>query len=129
VPKVKVYLDYLKRVTEKDAHFIVLTINTNSFLYIIANCLYKIGIKSPFVRLYDPHHLNHFSNISLEKFLIKNNFEIIERIKTPISMKQIDYPYNDLITKYILYLGLSILLKMEKIFNKSWLQTIVFKKK
>ena len=54
---------------------------------------------------------------------------MIKRIKTPITMKQIDYPYNNILMKYVLYLGLAIILKMETIFNKSWLQTVIFQRK
>ena len=36
VPKVKKFLNYLKKISKKDAYFIILTINTNSLLYIIA---------------------------------------------------------------------------------------------
>jgi 2-polyprenyl-3-methyl-5-hydroxy-6-metoxy-1,4-benzoquinol methylase len=129
IQSVKKYFEYIKRISTKDAYFIVLTINTNSLLYKSANILFYFGIKTPFIRLYDPHHLNHFSDKSLEKFIYKNKFKIIKRINTPISMKQIDYPYKNLFMKYFLYLSLYILLKIEKIFNKSWLQTVIFKKK
>ena len=95
----------------------------------IADFLYKIGIKIPFIRLFDPHHLNHFSDKSLEKFLKKNNFYLVKRLKLPVNMKQIDFPYNNVITKYVLYFGLIMLLNIENIFNKSWIQTAVFKKK
>ena len=128
VPKVKKYFDYLKKISSKNSYFIILTINTNSILYFIANFLFKIGIKTPFIRLYDTHHLNHFSKKSLNKFIYKNKFKIVRRIDTPISMKQIDYPYNNVFTKYFLYIILYIILKIEKIFNMSWLQTVIFKK-
>ena len=65
---------------------------------------------------------------SLNKFIYKNKFKIVKRIDTPISMKQIDYPYNNIFTKYFLYTALYIILKIEKIFNMSWLQTVIFKK-
>lgn len=129
VPKVKKYLDYLRKISNKNAYFIVLTINTNSILYKSAELLYTFGIKTPFVRLFDPHHLNHFSNKSLNKFLDKNGYVMVEKINTPISMKQIDYPYNNILTKYILFIGLFCMLKIEKILNKSWLQTVIFRKK
>ena len=128
VPKVKLFLDQIKKISIKDSHCIILTINTDSFLYKIANFLYYLNIKIPFIRLYDPHHLNHFSKKSFEKFFKKNGFSVVKRIKTPISMKQIDYPYNNIFTKYFLYLGLIIILQMEKFFDKSWLQTVIFKR-
>lgn len=128
VPKIKKYFDYLKKISSKNSYFIVLTINTSSILYQIAHLLFKIGIKTPFIRLYDTHHLNHFSKKSLDKFINKNKFNIVRRIDTPISMKQIDYPYNNVFTKYFLYTGLFVILKIEKIFNLSWLQTVIFKR-
>ncbi len=128
VPIVKKYFDYLKKISSKNSYFIVLTINTNSILYLTANLLFKIGIKTPFIRLYDPHHLNHFSKESLNKFIYKNGFKVVRRINTPISMKQIDYPYSNIFTKYILYFALYVILKLEKIFSMSWLQTVILKK-
>ncbi len=127
VPSIKKYFNYFKKIAKKDAYFIILTINTSSLLYMFANLFFHLGIKKPFERLYDPHHINHFSKESLEKFIIKNNFKIIKKINTPISMKQIDYPYENLFTKYFLYISLYILLKLEKFTNRSWLQTVIFK--
>lgn len=129
VPSIKKYFNYLKKIARKDSYFIILTINTNSLLFMSANLLFHLGIKKPFERLYDPHHINHFSKKSLEKSINKNKFKIIKRINTPISMKQIDYPYNNLLTKYFLYISLYILLKLEKITNRSWLQTVIFKQR
>jgi len=81
------------------------------------------------LRLYDPHHLNHFSNKSLEKLFKRNGFEITKKIKSSVSMKQIDYEYSNVFIKYFLYFGLLIILKTEDFFNKSWLQTVIFTKK
>ena len=129
VPSIKLFIKHLKKISNKSSYFIICTINSDSFLYKISNYLYLLNIKTPFVRLYDPHHLNHFSKKSLEKVFKKNGFNVIKRIKTPISMKQIDYPYNNIFLKYFLYLGLAIILKMEAIFDKSWIQTVIFQRK
>lgn len=129
VPRVKLFIDHIKKLSNKNAYCILLTINTNSFLYKISNYLYYLNIKTPFVRLYDPHHLNHFSNESLEKIFKKNGFDLVKRIRTPITMRQIDYPYSNIFMKYFLYLGLYIIFKFELFFNKSWLQTVILRKK
>lgn len=128
IPKVKLFINHIKRISKKNSYCVILTVNTNSFLYKIANFLYSINLKTPFLRLYDPHHLNHFSNKSLEKIFKKNGFKVIQRVKTPISMKQIDFNYNNVLMKFIFYFGVSIILKLENFFNKSWLQTVIFKK-
>jgi 2-polyprenyl-3-methyl-5-hydroxy-6-metoxy-1,4-benzoquinol methylase len=129
VPRVNPFIKHIKKISKRGSYCIILTINTDSLLYKISNFLYFLNIKTPFIRLYDPHHLNHFSRKSLEKVFKKNGFKIIKRIKTPITMKQIDYPYNNILMKYFLYLGLAIILKMEALFNKSWLQTVIFQRK
>ena len=129
VPKLKLFINHLKKISNTGSSFIILTVNTNSFLYKIANYLFYFNIKTPFLRLYDPHHLNHFSNKSLEKLFIRNGFEITKKIKSNVSMKQIDYEYSNVFIKYFLYFGLLIILKTEDFFNKSWLQTIIFTKK
>ena len=129
VPKLKLFINHLKKISNTGSSFIILTVNTNSFLYKIANYLFYFNIKTPFLRLYDPHHLNHFSNKSLEKLFIRNGFEITKKIKSNVSMKQIDYEYSNVFIKYFLYFGLLIILKTEDFFNKSWLQTVIFTKK
>ena len=129
VPKLKLFINHLKRTTNKGSSFIILTVNTNSFLYKIANYLFFFNIKTPFLRLYDPHHLNHFSNKSLEKLFKVNGFKITKKIKSNVSMKHIDYEYSNAFIKYFLYLVLSIIIKSENFFNKSWVQTVIFTKK
>ena len=69
------------------------------------------------------------SNKSLEKLFKENGFKITKKIKSNVSMKQIDYEYSNIFIKYFLYLGLSIIIKTENFFNKSWLQTVIFTKK
>ena len=44
-------------------------------------------------------------------------------------MKQIDYPYNNIITKYIYYFGVYLIIKFQNIFELNWIQTILLKKK
>ena len=61
IPHIKLFIEHIKKISNKDSYYIILTINTDSFLYKVSNYLYYLNIKTPFVRLYDPHHLNHFS--------------------------------------------------------------------
>ena len=57
----------------------VMTLNESSILYQLSNILRKIGFPSFFIRLYDGHHLNHFSQKSLLELLTKDNlFKIVK---------------------------------------------------
>jgi len=128
IPKIQMFLEHIKKISNEDCYCIINTINTDSILYKIAYLLYKVNFKTPFLRLYDPHHLNHFSNKSLEKIFNKNDFSIIKKIKTPINMNQIDYPYNNIFNKYFFYFAINVILQLQKLMGKSWLQTVVFKR-
>ena len=52
------------------------TINDSSIVYIAARVIHKFGLKTPMERLYDKHHLNHFSNNSLEYLHKKNSLNM-----------------------------------------------------
>ena len=56
----------------------VMTLNEGGVLYRFANLLRKIGAASVFIRLYDPHHLNHFSKNSLEQLLTRDGLFRLE---------------------------------------------------
>ena len=129
VSKVNKFIKHIKKISSKGSYCIMLTLNTKSVLYKLSHILYYLNIKSPFLRLYDPHHLNHFSRKSFIKFFQINGFDLVEDIKTPINMEQVDYPYSNLLSKYIYYLGIKFIIIIEKIFNVSWLQISIFVKR
>ena len=129
IKKIKPFIKLIKKLTKNKSYCVINTINTNSILYKISHFFYYFNFKTPFSRLYDPHHLNHFSNKSLKKIFLQNGFSLVEIIKTPITMKQVDYPYDNIIKKYFFYVGIYLIIKLQNIFGFSWIQTIVFKKK
>lgn len=129
IEKLSNFLRLIKRISKKGVYVIILTVNTNSILYKMSEILFFLNLKQPFIRLYDPHHINHFSKKSLKKIFIKNKFEFIDELPTPIKMKYVDFSYNNLITKYFYYCSLFFIFKFSKILNLDHLQTLVFKKK
>lgn len=128
IKKIKPFIGLINKLLKSNAFCIINTINTNSFLYKISHLLYLFNFKTPFLRLYDPHHLNHFSNKSLKKVFLQNGFSIVKIINTPVTMKQVDYPYDNFIKKYFFYFGIFLIVKLQNLFGFSWIQTIVLKK-
>tara|TARA_B100000963_G_C22367064_1_gene554171 strand:- start:68 stop:739 length:672 start_codon:yes stop_codon:yes gene_type:complete len=123
------FMKTISLLLEEEGYVIILTVNTNSFLYKISKLLYTLNFKSSFLRLYDPHHINHFSRESLVKLFHKFNFDKISDLKHPTKMKYIDYPYKNIFTKYVYYFSLSIIFFITDIIGWKHLQTVVFKKK
>lgn len=128
VKKIKPFIKLIRKLTKNNAYCVINTINTNSILYKVSHLFYRFNFKAPFQRLYDPHHLNHFSNKSLKKIFLQNGFSLIKVIDTPITMEQVDYPYDNFIKKYFYYVGIYSIIKLQNIFGFSWAQTIVLKK-
>lgn len=107
----------------------IMTINETGLLYQIANFLKSCGVTSIFNRLYDPHHLNHFSQESLEKlFSNARDLKIIEVIHHNAPIQSIDFPANNALIKSIYTLGVSFIFQLGVLFKKAYLQTLVVKK-
>ena len=107
----------------------IMTINEMGLLYQIANFLKLCGVSSIFNRLYDPHHLNHFSQDSLEKlFSNTKDLKIIDVIHHNAPIQSIDFPANNVVIKSIYTLGVSMIFQLGVLFKKGYLQTLVVKK-
>jgi len=122
------YTLLLKNLSKDNGIIISNTINDSSIVYIAARVIYKFGLKIPMERLYDKHHLNHFSNNSLEYLHKKNSLNIIEKPYIEWPMNAVDLPKNNLLMKIIYKLALYVLFICEKISGKGILQTILAKK-
>ncbi|MDD3297188.1 MAG: class I SAM-dependent methyltransferase [Candidatus Omnitrophica bacterium] len=59
------YMTKMKSLLKDDGILIITTINDASLIYLSARIFNKIGITFPCQRLYDAHHINHFSIHSL----------------------------------------------------------------
>lgn len=124
--------DYMKLLSSlcKDGGLIItMTINDSSLVYGVARFVYSLGMKLPMERLYDKHHLNHFSKNSLEFLHTENSLDIIEKPYTEWPMESVDLPKSNILLKLIYKSALFILFFSEKLTGKTILQTITARKK
>lgn len=84
------YISKIDSILEKDGIVIINTINEHSLIYRISKILYKFNIKFVAKRLYDYHHVNHFSVKSLELLFDRSNFKSEYKIVKNYSLKSID---------------------------------------
>ena len=123
---------FVRRIHEllnKDGIACVMTLNESGVLYRFANFLRKIGVSSVFIRLYDPHHINHFSKVSLERLLTRDGLFKLKKIidhNTPLAA--IDVPASNSVMKWVMKLGVAAVFFVGKITKKAYLQTIVVTK-
>jgi len=124
--------DYIKLLSNlcKDGGIIItMTINDSSLVYGVARIIYKLEMKLPMERLYDKHHLNHFSKNSLEYLHTNNSLDIIEKPYTKWPMQSVDLPESNILLRFIYKFFLSALFICDKLLGKSILQTITARKK
>jgi len=125
---VKSYISLLKNLCKDDGIIITMTINDSSLVYAVARSVYNFGMKSPMERLYDKHHLNHFSMKSLEHLHGLSGLNIIEKPYTQWPMKSIDLPNNNKFLKIFYKIVLYLMFFVERISGKTILQTITARK-
>ncbi|WP_027185967.1 methyltransferase domain-containing protein [Desulfovibrio inopinatus] len=65
IPDAKGYMDKMARLVRPGGVVVIYTVNEKSLIYRLARMLYGIGIPFAAKRLYEPHHVNHFSVESL----------------------------------------------------------------
>ncbi len=113
----------------KDGKAYVMTINEAGVLYRLANVLRKFGFHQVFVRLYDAHHLNHFSKESLERLLTKDGlFRVLKVVDHNAPLAAIDVPANNFILRFAMKIGVVAVFFAGKITKKAYLQTFVISK-
>ena len=126
---VQAYTIRLNKLCKDGGLIITSTINDSSLTYWVARIIYNLRMKTPMERLYDKHHLNHFSKNSLEYLHVKNSLDIIEKPYTKWPIQSVDFPESNVLVKFIYKFFLKALFICEKLLGKNILQTITACKK
>ncbi|KKR79555.1 MAG: Methionine biosynthesis protein MetW-like protein [Candidatus Nomurabacteria bacterium GW2011_GWA2_40_9] len=126
VDNITLFAKKLNRLLKPGGLLIVMTDNTKSIIHKIAEILKHVGWKTPFYSLYEPAHLNHFSNHSLKNLLENQGFEIIIQRNHNYPLKAVDLPTNNLILKNFYLFAMWIFFSLPRKFGI--LQTIICRK-
>ena len=125
---VKGFLRKFKDLVEDNGIVIIVTNDTGTPLYKVARILYFIGIKSPYQRLYHPHHVNHFSERNLEILAKKSGFKTIIKTGINVPLSSLDIPASNKIQKFFYKIIVYFLFIFGSIIGNYFLQIYVFKK-
>ncbi|NHQ59180.1 class I SAM-dependent methyltransferase [Chlorobium sp. BLA1] len=123
------YVQRVHGLLNSDGTAYLMTVNSSGILYRLSYLLRRLGVDSVFNRLYDPHHLNHFSKQSLSRLLTKEGLFRVEKIinhNAPLAA--IDCPASNNLIERMMRLGVGIVFFIGKITQKTYLQTIIVSK-
>jgi 2-polyprenyl-3-methyl-5-hydroxy-6-metoxy-1,4-benzoquinol methylase len=107
---------------------ITMTVDERSVIYRAARTLHHVGFSTPSVRLYDKHHLNHFTHSSLKRLLEENGFSTVHVIRHNTPMAAVDLPRSSAPFQAMLRAGIWLAFKIGDAAGKTMLQTIISRK-
>lgn len=119
------FIQKLKSLCNKHGIIVIMTVNENSIVFAISKIMNKMALTYPFERLYDRHHLNHFTDKSLAKLLEKNELHVIKTIKHGVPWKSVDFENKTLISYVLFKVGLCACFIISSLTGKYHLQTII----
>lgn len=107
---------------------LVVTNDVDTPLYLAAKYLRFCGIKLPFERLYNPHHVNHFSKKSFRRLARSVDLSIIASYGINVPMHSLDIPIKSPLVKNLAALGVRVLFLLGSLVNHRFLQIHVLKR-
>src|SRR5690606_10621204 len=115
----------LKHHCHPEGLVIIMTINDRSVLYDIGRLARAIGWATPFIRLYDRHHLNHFNERSLQRLVEMNGLEIRETLRHNTPMNAVDMPVAAPPVQAAWRAGVWVTFMLGRMLRRTFLQTLV----
>ncbi len=112
-----------------DGVIVINTINSGSLVYRVATFLNHLGFSAPHDRLFDHHHLQHYTNKSLVKLLEMEGLDIVKIENHNYPLKAVDTPESSAFMKAIYKLMLAIMFVVSKPLNLGMNQTLFCVKK
>jgi 2-polyprenyl-3-methyl-5-hydroxy-6-metoxy-1,4-benzoquinol methylase len=107
----------------------IMTLNEDGILYRVARILRRFGVRGPFLRLYDPHHLNHFSQRSLIRLLTQEGlFKVTRVINHNTLISAIDIPAANPAVRLLMKMGVAGIFLLGRLTGLTYLQTVVVTK-
>lgn len=107
---------------------IIMTNNEQGLLYGTSRCLHRWSYKSPFIRLYSKHHLNHFNPSSLQHLVKGHGLLVMDLLHHHSPLAAIDMPQASYLVETALRLAVSGLFLLGQWTKRDFLQTVICKK-
>ncbi len=104
------------------------TLDDRSVLYGAARALFACGVRGAFERLYDPHHVHHFSEGSLRRLLGQAGLEVIETLRHNVPLQSVDLPPGPLAVRAVQRAGVWGTFALGRLSGRTYLQTAVCRK-
>jgi SAM-dependent methyltransferase len=122
------FVQMIKSLTAPDGLVIVQTPNDASLLYSAARFAKQFGVALPFDRIYDRHHLQHFTTASLARLLESKGLERRATIMHNVPIAAINIPVASRAAEVFLRSGVRILFALGTLTGRTYSQTAIYRR-
>ncbi len=120
------FVEKANRLLEENGLFVVMTIDNDCLIYSVARFLKRLGFSVPFERVYEKHHLQHYTKGSLACLVKRFGFEIVWHKNHGWST--FDVPKGGFVSVFFYRLSVGFLSLLAEAFGRQMFQTILCKK-
>lgn len=128
VPDPALFLKKCHDLIEPGGLIAIMTVNSGGIMFAVANLAERFGFLTPFKRLYDRHHLQHFSNSSLRRLTESAGFSMQAQHNHNFPLAAVDCPKSNALLYFIYKAAVSILFAVSGRCGLGMLQTVVAKR-
>ncbi|HBY01138.1 MAG TPA: hypothetical protein DEG92_01080 [Rikenellaceae bacterium] len=122
------FIAKITRLCKSGGIITTMTVNDDGITYFAGRMALSLG--KPFIadRLYEKHHVNHFSDKSLRNLFKNDCYSLLTSYLHSPALAAIDTPGQNNFVRFLYLCGLTGVMALEKIAKKGMLQTLVVKK-
>lgn len=124
----KLFVKKAYDILKQEGLAVFVTINSDSVIYRLARLFKKLGFRGPYERLYQHHHLQHYTNKSLADLLERGGFEIMRQQNHNFPIAAIDLPQSGALIKLVYKAGVAVVFALTSVFGGGINQTIICRK-
>ena len=111
--------------TKPGGLLLIMTLNDRSVLYAVARAMGQIGLDTPAIRLYDRHHVNHFTGSSLRRLMEVCGLSVVEVSNHNAPMAAIDFEAKSGISAAVMRTGVRGSFALGSLIGRTYLQTVI----
>jgi SAM-dependent methyltransferase len=128
MPDPRAFVQKIHTLLNPNGIVVLNTINSSSLMYNLANLFRYCNWRGPCNRLYDHHHLQHYSLKSFKRLIKGNGFEVLDHWSHNFPLAAVDVPNDNGFMQSVYKIGVSATFGMTQFFGEGINQTIIAKK-
>lgn len=92
VQDIRAFVGKLGRLMKRGGRLVIMTLNSDSLVYLVARGLRRLGSMGPFERLYSRHHRHHFTQQSLHNLVVESGLKVTDHFTHNFPLAAVDFP-------------------------------------